>query len=80
MDRFGARPPSRIEHRRHVQVGIRRSDPRQMNPFVGGPRMSCTGVDVGENGYRGDAQLPAGAGDAYRDLSTVGDQDLREHH
>ncbi len=68
------------KQRRNIQItvfGGRRAD---ADAFVGEPHVH--GIRIGGRMHRDrvDAQLLAGAQDAKRDLSPVGDQDFVEHH
>ena len=62
-----------------VEVGLggrRRADGISL---VGFAHVQRGAIHFGEDRDRGDAHLAAGANDAHRDLSAIGDQDFLEH-
>ena len=71
--------PSRLHDGPHVQVGIGRRRPGEVNGVVGESDVTGSRVRVRENGHGGDAQVAARAPHAHGDLSPIGDQNLGEH-
>jgi hypothetical protein len=67
------------EDLRDVQIGFAGRRWADADALVGKADMHRVGVGRRVDGDGGDAELLAGAEDTKRDLSAVGDQDLREH-
>ena len=79
MDRVGAGDLGGAEHRRHVQIAVGAARRTDADVLVGEPHVQRVLVGLRIDGDGLDAQLAAGADDAQRDLSAVGDQDFLEH-
>jgi hypothetical protein len=78
MDRVRARLPRRAEERVLVEVGAQSLRGTDADGLVHLADVERALVGVGVDGNGGDAQHPAGAGHAHRDLPAVRDQDLPE--
>ena len=75
MDRFGPRIAGRLEDRINVEIalaGRRRTDAHRL---VGHRHVQCTGIRVGVNGNRAQAQPLGRAHHAAGDLAAIGDQE-----
>ena len=79
MNRVGAGDLGGAEDRRHAQVAVGAARRTDADVLVGEPHVQRVLVRLGVDGDGLDAQLAAGADDAQRDLSAVGDQDFLEH-
>ena len=79
MDRVAAGDHRGADHRRLVQVALPRLGRTDADRLVGqahGQRVAI-GLAVGDHGRQ--AEVAAGAQDAHRDLTAVGDEDLADH-
>jgi hypothetical protein len=79
MDGVRAGDRGGAEDRRDIEIAVAGRRRTDAHALVGEPHMHRVGVSGGVDGYRRYAQLAAGAVDAQRDLSAVGDQHLLEH-
>ena len=79
MDGVGAGDLAGRQQGRDVEVALRRRRRADAHALVGEAHVHRVGVGGRVHRDGGDAQLPAGAQDAQRDLAAVGDQDLLEH-
>ena len=79
MDGLGARAFRDVEDLVHPQIRLGGRSRADGVGFVGLADMERGAVDVGIDGDGGDAHFAAGAHDAHRDLSSIGDQNLLEH-
>src|ERR1019366_259492 len=79
MDGLGARAFGYVEDFVYPQVRLGGGGRAGRVSFVGLVEMGGGAVDVGVDGDGGNAHFAAGADDAHRDLSPVGDQNLLEH-
>ncbi len=62
------------DHRRHVQVALRRTRRPDADRFVGKSRMQRMPVGLAVNRNRTNAHLLAGTNDAQRDFAAIGDE------
>ncbi len=79
MDRLRARASGHIQDRVRAQVGLDRRRVPNVIRLVRFANVERGAVRIRIDGDGGDAQLAAGADDAHRNLSAVGNQDLLEH-
>ena len=79
MNRLRARTLGHVENLVHPQIRLGGRSWTDRISFVGFADMERSAVNVGIDSDGGDAHLAAGAYDAHRDLSPVGDQNLLEH-
>ena len=79
MDRLGARAPGYVDELCDREVGFRGRVPAESERFVceAGVHRGAIGIRV--DGDRTDLELAQGPEDPHSDLTTVRDQDLREH-
>ena len=75
MHQGGLRASRGVHDRLDRQVGARGGWWADAERTVSHLHMERVAVRIGVDGDAGDAQLPAGADDAHRDLATVGDED-----
>ena len=79
MDRVGVGDLGRGDDRGDVEVALRALRRPDADRLVGLPQVDRIGVGRRVHGHGLDAELPAGADHALRDLAAVGDQDAAEH-
>ena len=79
MDGVGARALGHIKNLFDFQVGFRGGRWPDMVGLIRLAHVQRRSVHVRVDGHRRDSELPACADHPYRDLSTVGDEDLFEH-
>ena len=79
MDGFGAGAFGYVEDFVHPQIRFGCRSRADGVGFVGFADMERGAVDIGIDGNGRDADFAAGANDAHRDLSAIGDQNLLEH-
>src|SRR5262245_65924165 len=79
MDGVGAGDFAGCEQRRNIEIAVARGRWADANALVGEPNVHGVIVGGRVHRYGGNAKLLAGAQDAQRNLSAIGDQDLFEH-
>ena len=80
VDRIGAGLVCDLDQLVLQQVGVTRRGPAEGVRLVGDLDVECVAVGLGVDGDGLDAVVRAGAGDAYRDLTPVGDEDFADGH
>ena len=79
MDGLRARAGDRVEDALGAEVGVARRRGADPHGDVGLAHVARTGVGVGVDGDRADAQAAQRADDPDGDLAAVGDEDGLEH-
>ena len=79
VDRVGAGEQGRRHHGGGVEVGTGRIGGADAHRLVGELDVQALAIGLGVDGHGLNAELAAGGDDPHRDLSTIGDQDLRKH-
>ena len=79
VDRLGARFADDLEDALDVEVALGGRRAAEQVGLVGAPDVQRVAIDLGVHGDRRHAELLQRADHADRDLSAVGDEDLREH-
>ncbi len=79
VDGIGAGDLGGADDGGHVQVALAAARRTDADVLVGEADVQAVLVGLGLDGDRLDAQFPAGADDAQRDLAAIGNQDLLEH-
>src|SRR6188768_4145186 len=80
VHRVGARLVRDLDQLVLQEVGVSRGGAAERVRLVGDRDVQGVAVRVGVDGDGPDPVVPAGAGDAYRDLTPVGDEDFADGH
>ena len=79
MDRFGLAAAGHVEDLVHVEIGLAGRGGADVVGVIGFADVQRLAIHVGEDNDRLDAHLAAGANDAHRNFTAIGDQDSFEH-
>ena len=79
VNRVGVGDFCRCNQMRNLEVAVARWGWADANGLVGEPNVQGVAVGLGIHGYRFNTHLSAGANDAHRYFTPVGDEDFINH-
>ncbi len=79
MDRLHIGNLRRRNHRRHIQIAVRRARRPNADRLIGKAHMQRVAIGLAVHGNRANAQLPARVQHAQRDFASIGNQYLTKH-